>query len=141
MKKPVKQPVKLGRPTSYRPAMCARVVELGRQGCSKAELASDLDVTRETLDVWMREHSAFSDAVQRAREHSFAWWEAKARTNLGTAGFQANLWSKSMSGRFPGEPYRDRLELSGPDGAALVSRVELVAPVMDAFGKAIPDPA
>ena len=117
-----------GRPTKYNPAMCDQVVACGRQGMSKAEIAAELDINRETLNEWAKIHPDFSDAVQRAHDLSLAWWEKQARTNLATSGFQAGLWKQAMSGRFPLEPYRERAELSGPGGAPIeqVNRIELV---------------
>lgn len=116
-----------GRPSKYDPAFCERVIENGRLGYSKAELAADLDVTRATMDSWTESHPEFLNAVQRAHELSLAWWEAQSRSNLATSGFQAALWGKAMSGRFPKEPYRERTELTGKDGGPVQSdsRVDL----------------
>lgn len=108
-----------GRPTKYNPAFCARVIELGQEGCGKAEIASELDVTRETVNEWAKAHADFSDALQRAHDHSLAWWEKQGRTNLATAGFQSSLWKQAMSGRFPLEPYRERVEHTGAEGGPI----------------------
>jgi hypothetical protein len=116
--------------------MCELVIASGRDGMSKAEIASVLDVSRQTLDTWAGQHPEFLDALQRAHELSLAWWEGKARTNLTTTGFQAGLWKQAMSGRFPAEPYRERQEISGPDGGPIpVTRIELVAPGYDDDGQ------
>lgn len=111
-----------GRPTLYDPAFCDVVIEAGREGCSKAEIAALLGVTRETLDIWARTHADFSDAVHLARELSLAWWEKQARTNLATSGYQSGLWKQAMSGRFPAEPYRERTELAGPGGGPIEAK-------------------
>src|SRR5690606_23308563 len=50
---------KRGRPTKYDPAMCEQVIELGEAGKSKAQIARSLGVTRETIDIWAREHQEF----------------------------------------------------------------------------------
>lgn len=117
-----------GRPSEYDAAYCERVVELGREGCSKAEMAAELGCTRSTMDNWAKANPEFSDAVQHAQELSLAWWEKQARTNLATQGFQSSLWSKAMSGRFPAEPYRERQEVSGANGGALQFVVETGVP-------------
>lgn len=118
----------VGRPTKYDPALCEQVVEAGRQGMSKAEIAADLDITRQTLDTWSKAHPDFLDALLRANDLSLAWWEKQARTNLATSGYQAGLWKQAMSGRFPSEPYRERQEVSGPGGGPVqLTRIELVA--------------
>lgn len=116
-----------GRPTDYRAEMCERVIELGKDGYSKAELAADLGVTRATMDAWTKTHEEFLNAVSLAQELSLAWWEKQSRTNLEKKEFQASLWGKAMSGRFPKEPYRDRVEASGPDGGPIhIEKIERV---------------
>lgn len=114
-----------GRPSKYDPAFCAAVVEAGKQGQSKAEIASGLDVSRPTLDAWAKEHPDFLYALQCAHEHSLAWWERQARTNLATSGYQSGLWKQAMSGRFPNEPYRDRAEVTGAEGKPLLPPFDL----------------
>jgi len=117
----------MARPTKYDPAMCERVIEFGRDGYSRAEMAAGLDITRATMATYEAEHPEFLNAVAMAHDLSLAWWEAKPRTNLTTPGFQSSLWSKSMSGRFPSEPYRERHEVAGPNGGAIpIERVERV---------------
>lgn len=113
-----KRPV--GRPSDYDPAYCERVIELGREGKSRAEIASDLDCSRQTLANWERQHAEFLDALQRAKDEELAWWEAAARKGL-TQGssFNAAIWSKSVNGRFPNEPYRERSEITGAGGVPL----------------------
>jgi len=110
----------VGRPTKYDPAMCEKVVECGREGMSKAEIAAELDVTRDTMNEWTKLHPSFLDAVHRAQDLSLAWWEKQSRTGLdkGSA-FNAPLWGKAMSGRFPAEPYRDRAEVTGANGGPI----------------------
>jgi hypothetical protein len=101
----------MGRPSKYDPAFCERVIELGREGCGKAEIADELDVSRQTLLNWSNEHPEFLDALQRAHDCSLAWWEKQARKNLSTSGYQSGLWKQAMSGRFPAEPYRERFDV------------------------------
>lgn len=111
----------VGRPTKYQPEFCDTVIEAGREGCGKAEIAAELDVTRETVNEWAKEHPEFSDAIHRAHELSLAWWEKQARTNLATSGYQSGLWKQAMSGRFPLEPYRERQEVTGANGGPIRS--------------------
>lgn len=113
--RPKAKPRPVGRPSEYDPAYCLEVVKLGKQGMSRAEIASALDCSKTTLTAWEGEHPEFLTALQRARDESLAWWEMKARGGIdkGSA-FNAQLWAKSVSGRFPSEPYRDRIQVSGP---------------------------
>jgi hypothetical protein len=119
-------PAVMGRPTKYDASYCEQIVGFGKEGMSKAEMANAFDVTRETLDEWAKRYPDFSDALHRAREASLAWWEDQARRGLPMgSSFNAALWAKSMNGRFPAEPYRDRQEVSGPGGGPIESKVDV----------------
>jgi hypothetical protein len=117
--KPKPAPKPVGRPTDYDPAFCDRVEDLGKEGYSKAEIAAELGKCRKTLDNWAAEHPDFLHALNRAKDFELAWWERQAREGLAKPGFNAAIWSKSVNGRFPAEPYRERHEVSGPNGAPI----------------------
>jgi DNA-binding XRE family transcriptional regulator len=105
-----------GRPSTYDPAYCERVVELGREGMSPAEIAAEIGVPRTTMISWAKAHPEFSTALSHAKDFELAWWEKQARTGLAQQGFNAGLWKHAVSGRFPHEPYRERQEVSGLNG-------------------------
>lgn len=113
-----------GRPTKYDPVMCERVVECGREGFSRAEIAADLEISLDTLYRWQHEHQAFSEALSRAYDLAFAWWERQGRVNIAAKEFNAGLYKQCMSGRFPSAPYRDRFEVAGRDGGAIEVKAE-----------------
>lgn len=123
-----------GRPSEYRPEYCERVIELGRLGMSVVEMASDIGVSRNTLETsWPAAHPEFMEALEIARECSQSWWESMGRTNLimnkdaGT--FQASVWSRSMAARFPRDWRENKgVELTGKDGADLNLSVTFVQP-------------
>jgi len=108
---PTKRPV--GRPTDYDPAFCAMVIQYGKEGMSRATIASKLDCSRETLRNWEAAHPEFLGAMTRAKDEELSWWEERGRSDLGNKNFNAGLWSKSMAGRFPGEAYRPSLQVVG----------------------------
>lgn len=122
---PLSQPVavaarKFGRPVSYRPEFCERVVEMGAQGFSLAQIATGIGVVRKTLYEWEDTYPDFCDAMTQARELSLTWWEQQAQNGLVSTkdfNFNANLWHKCMIGRFP-KDYRDQIkhEFTGPGG-------------------------
>lgn len=115
---PERRPV--GRPTDYRPEYCARVVQLGKEGKSRAQIASALDTTRVTLLAWERTNPEFLAAMTRATDEALAWWEEQGRCGLAMgSAFNAALYGKCMAGRFPNEPYRNQIALTGADGGAL----------------------
>lgn len=90
---------KAGRPTKYKPEMCAQVVELMREGASLAEVSAEIGITRETLNQWRHSNEKFSDAVKNGIELSRAWWERKGRVNLENKDFNATLWYMNMKNR------------------------------------------
>lgn len=118
-----------GRPTDYRPEYCEQVVELGREGRSYTQIAARMDIAKSTLYLWMDAHPEFSDAMTRARELAQCWFEDKGQGGLETPGFNASLWAKQVSARFPDDyTERSKRELSGAEGKDLFpARVELVA--------------
>lgn len=99
-----------GRPTDYRPEYCAKVIELGKGGASKTEMASEFGVTKQTILNWEKEHEEFFASITQAMAHSQAWWEKKGRECLimpSGVTFQASVWSRSMAARFP-EDWREK---------------------------------
>ena len=99
----------VGRPTAYQPEYCERVIALGKAGKSKAQIACELDVTRQTIENWIAEYPEFFDAMDSARMYAQAWFENIAQNNMTdpVQGFSASLWAKQVSCRFP-DDYTDR---------------------------------
>lgn len=112
----------MARPTDYDPAYCDRVLDLGRSGASKAEMAHALGCTRQTMDNWAAAHPEFLDAVKEATEASQGWWESEGRkaTFGEKPGFNATSFIFNMKNRFPAD-WRDKQdhELSGPNGGSI----------------------
>jgi hypothetical protein len=100
-----------GRPSDYDPAFCERVIELGKDGASKAEMAAELGCARSTFALWEETHPQFSEAVKDAVGWSQAWWEKQGRiaTFGGTDGFNATAFIFNMKNRFPAD-WRDKVE-------------------------------
>jgi hypothetical protein len=90
---------------------------------SEAEVARELGVPRTTMRSWGDQHPEFSSALSHARDLSLAWWEKQGREGIhkGSA-FNAPLWSKCVAGRFPHEPYRDRVQIAGPDDGPIETK-------------------
>lgn len=118
-----------GRPTDYRDEYCERVIELGTQGKSHAQIAAALGVSRMSLYRWAETHKEFNSAITHARDLSQAWWEDRGQEGLTAQLFNASLWAKSMSARFPDDyTERQRREVTGKNGGPVeqVSRIERV---------------
>ena len=111
---------KAGRPTKYDPAFCDAVIAMGKQGYSKAMMADELDVVRQTLDNWAGEHPAFLDALTRAREAALAWWEKQGLAGVWSRDFNAAAYKLQVTNRFP-DDWRDKQdhEVTGRDGGPM----------------------
>ena len=117
-----------GRPTKYDPAFCDQVIELGRDGASKAEMAAELGVARSTFTLWENEHDEFSVAVKVANDLAQGWWEKKGRSAVfgEVPNFNATAFIFTMKNRFQDE-WRDKVtnEHTGPNGGPVqVEKIE-----------------
>lgn len=115
----------MGRPSSYDPAYCERVIELGKEGASVVEMAADIGVCRATLEEnWPAAHPEFLEAFTRAKLHSQAWWEKTGRVGMVENTINASIWSRSMAARFP-KDWREvkGTELTGKDGGPVEQNV------------------
>lgn len=110
----------MARPTEYREEFCSRVIELGRRGKSKAQIAASLDVSRQTLDNWTQTHPEFLDAVKAARDLALAWWEDQGQAGLTAEKFNATAFIFQVKNRFR-DDYADRSshELTGRNGGPI----------------------
>lgn len=90
----------IGRPLSYSPELCERAIKLGMKGKHWAAIAREFNVDRATLRKWAEGYPDFSNALDRARAASQAWWEDKVQSKLGAKHFQANAARLVMSGQF-----------------------------------------
>jgi len=116
--------LKRGRPSLYKPEYCARVIELGKEGCSPAEIASELEVDRTTLLGWADAYPEFSTALTRAKIHEQAWFEKAGKAGLFADKFNAQVWAKSVSARFR-DDYAERREITGANGGPIQQAVTL----------------
>ena len=67
----------VGRPTSYRPEFCQRVIKLMSEGRSLDGCAALLGVHPDSLYTWQKRHPEFSDAVKAGRAAGTAFWESR----------------------------------------------------------------
>ena len=123
-----------GRPTSYRPEYCYRVVELMAEGRSLDGCAALLSVHPDSLNEWQRVHPEFSVAVRAGRAAATAFWEGRLLdvAQGGSGNAQAIQWalrnrSRAASGW---DHAHAKLEVSGPDGGAVQLQTEVT--VIDA---------
>ena len=117
----------MARPTDYQPSYCEDVIELGKAGKSKAQMAAHFDVSRQTIDNWAAANPEFLEALTRAMAHCQAWWEDQGQTGLVTpqgVTFNSAVWKKSVEARFR-EDYTERQEQTIT--AKVANTIQLVA--------------
>ena len=100
-----------GRPKGsdkYLPSMDVLVIERGREGASKTQIACSLGVARSTLDAWCNAHPTFSEAMSLALTFSQAWWEDLGQKGINRGkDFNAVAFMFQVKNRFPHD-YRDK---------------------------------
>ena len=112
-----------GRPSKYPTskediaALHGDVIDYGREGLSKTQIAVKLGISRTTLYSWTEKHSDFLDAIKRAQEAAQAHWEAMGMELARTGTGNATAFIFQMKNRFP-DDYKDRkaVDLSSSDG-------------------------
>jgi hypothetical protein len=103
------KPSKMGRPTKYDPVLREKVIDLGKEGKSKAQIAAALEIARNTLDNWAEAHPDFLSALKEAHDLALAWWEDKGQAGIdaGAGNFNATAFIFQVKNRFRAE-YRDQ---------------------------------
>ena len=118
-----------GRPSKYSPAYCEEVITFCDQGYSLTAFAGEIGVARSTINEWIEQFPAFSEAVNRAKAKRARWWEGQARNVAaeGGQGGRATMVIFGLKNHAP-EDFRDKTEheLSGKDGAPLVPVLNVV---------------
>lgn len=125
--------VKTGRPSKYEPRFCQMVIDHMSDGASMTSFAAEIGVARSTINEWMAVHPEFSEAVKIAKAKCAAWWERLGRQ--GAQGGEVNptlviFGLKNMAA----DDWREKQELAhtSPDGSMSPTRIELVAPDVNA---------
>jgi transposase len=128
-KTPSKNGKFLGRPSKYDPVYCNQVIELGKEGLSKWQICSRLNIGIHNMNAWIGAHEEFRSAFEQARLDALAFWEDLAQDHIkespGGVKLNTGLWSRSMAARFPAE-YREnsKVEITGKnDGPIEVDHV------------------
>lgn len=90
-----------GRPTDFKSEYCDKVIELGKEGMSRAEICLELDICYQTLLNWSDSHPEFLEALKTSSRFSQGWWEMKGRkATFDTEGFNSTSYIFNMKNRF-----------------------------------------
>lgn len=75
------------------------LIELYRQGCSDAEVASEMKITIKEYYTQIAESQTFAKLVEFGRTLSLAFWEKQARLNISNKQFNTPLWAFYMKNK------------------------------------------
>lgn len=64
-----------GRPTKYKPQYCKEIIEFMSKGNSLVQFAAKIEVSKDTIYQWTKDHTVFSDAFEIARLKCEDYWE------------------------------------------------------------------
>jgi predicted component of type VI protein secretion system len=90
----------------FKPEMCDRIIELGKQGASQKMMFSDIGINKDVAATWKKNHPEFADALATAVTHSQAYWEREILANVNNKGFNSRLAEIALRGQFQ-EDYRE----------------------------------
>jgi hypothetical protein len=83
---------------TYDPEFAQRVVELGREGLSRAEISVQLGVGLRQVAVWAARHPEFDQALDLAETEALAWWRRLPREAVLKGDvFHPAVWAKAMA--------------------------------------------
>ena len=102
-----------GRPTKYKSEFCGLVVEAGRLGKTKTQMARIIGVGRRTLERWETKHKEFAEAMGEAVSHAQGYWEDVYDENFLAGRDLGAPFIFMMKNRFkdPDHGYRDKHEV------------------------------
>jgi len=91
-----------GRPSEYKEEYVHLVIDLMKEGASKAEVCLNLDCTFQTFLNWQKQNPEFLEAVKRGLHLSKGKWEEMGRKAAfgKVENFNATAWIFNMKNRF-----------------------------------------
>ena len=96
--------------SKYDPAMCERMIELGKTGASQKMIWSQLGISKFTADNYKKKYPEFAEALDLALVHSQSYWESMILANLENKGFNSRLAEIALRGQFS-QDYRERMDI------------------------------
>ena len=101
-----------GRPTTYKPEYCERLIEHMSEGLSFESFCGVVECAKDTLYNWARANPEFARAKEIAFEKCRLFWERVGISGATGANkdFNATSWIFNMKNRFYDE-WRDKQEV------------------------------
>jgi len=120
---PAQEPKKRGRPTKYDPALCEKVVELGKLGRSRTAIAVELGIGVSNIPNWEQEHPEFLRAMQEAQGEAKKYYEALAEAHMVDIPqgpkLNTQLFKFIVQARFPEYRESSKVEVTGKNEGAI----------------------
>lgn len=93
-----------------------QLIELYREGCSDAEVASEMKITIKEYYQQIAENATFAKLVEFGRTLSLAYWEGLARKNIANKQFNSPLYAFYMKNKHNwADKIETKSEVDGPD--------------------------
>lgn len=92
--------------SKFDPAMCERMIELGKLGASQKMIWSDLGISKTSAETLKKNHPEFAEALDMALVHSQAHWERELLANIENKGYNSRLAEIALRGQFQ-QDYRE----------------------------------
>lgn len=90
--------------SKYKPEYCQMLVDHMSEGFSFETFAAKINVCRDTLYEWVKQHPEFAKAKKIAFDKCQMWWEQAGKEGMFMGGkdnpFQSAIWNFNMSARF-----------------------------------------
>jgi len=92
--------------SKFKPEMCERMIEMGKQGASQKMIWSDLGVSKASAETLKKNHPEFAEALDMALVHAQAFWERELLANVENKGYNSRLAEIALRGQFQSD-YRE----------------------------------
>ena len=108
----------MARKSKYTPETVDKITQAIRLGATYKLACDYAGISEDTFANWKRLHSDFSEAIKTAEGGAVVGWLAKIEKAATEGNWQAAAWK--LERRYPDMYGRQRVEVSGPDGGAIV---------------------
>jgi len=94
----------------FKPEMCERMIELGKEGASQKMMFADIGINKSIAETWKKNHPEFADALDTAVTHSQAFWEKMILDNVNNRTFNSRIAEIALRGQFQAD-YRETRDI------------------------------
>ena len=135
MSNPVSSPEKattakrpVGRPSTYRPELCAQMIQAMAEGLSAEAAAAKIGISARSVFEWQKLHLEFLQAIKEGRHRALLFWEERAIAIAHGKPGNAQLVTLALKNRSRAASgwHHDvtKTELTGADGGAIQTEVK-----------------